>query len=382
MSRVNMMVAMVLFFLVAGFVPTGANAFELVTTTETVTVNDIEVELVKTADNFIVLYDSSGSMGEIYKDTGKKKIDLEKAIMKIRNANLPDLKFNAGLYTFSPQSISMSTKTLKPYYKMQPYDKAKFDQAIDQLPSEAKGPTLLQQGLSELDPILAGLKGHTVVFVMTDGSYTNRESGDDRQEVLESDPNTPVNIAKSLTEKYNVSFFVVNSSSTDKESKVLDAIDAIGESTRIITFEELLNNPYVFSGALFVLDPQIVQKSVDIEKIIGAKLKNLLFAFDQAAINPEYSEGLELLGKYMQDTPDAQLAISGFADSTGPQEYNMALSHRRAQSVADYLIENFNISPDRIVLAWYGEANPIASNETAEGRALNRRVEGFVYWDK
>ena len=380
MSKVSIMVAMVL-LLVVGFVPTGVNAFELVTTTETVVVNDVEVELVKTADNFIVLYDSSGSMGELYKDTGKRKIDLEKAIMKIRNANLPDLKFNAGLYTFAPQSVSLSTKTLKPFYKMQPYDKAKFDQAIDQLPTEAKGPTLLQQGLSELDPILAGLKGHTVVFVMTDASYTNRDSNDNsNQEVLEENMDSPVGIAKSLTKKYNVSFFVVNSSSTDKESKLLDALDSIGERTRVITFEELLNNPYVFSGALFVLNPRIVQKSVNIEKIIGAELKKLLFGFDRAEINPEYNEGMELLGKYMQETPDALLSISGFSDSTGPQEYNQALSRRRAQSVANYLIDNFNISPDRITLAWYGAANPIASNATSEGRALNRRVEGFVYW--
>lgn len=383
MGKVSIMAVTALFLMIVGFIPTGANAFELVTTTEKVIVNDIEVELIRTADNFIVLYDSSGSMGELYKDTGKRKIDLEKAIMKIRNANLPDLNFNAGLYTFAPQSVSLSTKTLKTFYEMQPYDRAKFDKAIDQLPTEAKGPTLLQQGLSELGPILAGLKGHTVVFVMTDASYTDRESDDSsRQKVLEENMNSPVGIAKGLTEKYNVSFFVVNSSSTDKESKLLDALDSIGERTRIISFEELLNNPYVFSGALFVLNPRIVQKSVNIEKIIGAELKKLLFGFDQAAISPEFKEGMQLLGEYMQSTPDARLAISGFSDSTGPQEYNRALSHRRAKSVADYLIDNFNISSDRIVMAWYGAANPIASNATSEGRALNRRVEGFIYWSE
>ncbi|MCK5826812.1 MAG: OmpA family protein, partial [Desulfuromusa sp.] len=264
-------------------------------------------------------------------------------------------------------------------YEMQPYNKAKFAEAIDQLPTESKGPTLLQQGLSELNPILAGLKGHTVVFVMTDASYTDRGSDSTGQEVLEEDMSKPVNIAKALTEKYNVSFFVINSSSTEKEPEVIKALDSIGESTRVITFETLLNHPHVFSGALFVLNPKIVQKSVNIEKIIGVELNNLLFGFGQAEINPKYAEGMKLLGEYLQSAPGTRLSLSGFSDSTGPQEYNHVLSHRRVVNVSNYLIENFDISPDRISMSWYGAANPIASNATSEGRALNRRVEGFIY---
>ncbi|MCD6188126.1 MAG: OmpA family protein [Desulfuromusa sp.] len=380
MNRSSIAVLMVFFLTVISFVPTGANALELVTTTETVVVDDVEIEIVKTADNFIVFYDSSGSMGEVYKDTGKKKIDLEKAIFKIRNAILPDLEFNAGLYTFAPQSISLSTKTLKPYYEMQPYNKAKFDQAIDQLPTEAKGATLLQQGLSELDSILAGLKGHTVVFVVTDGTYTDRSNRVKKQELFEEDEHSPVGIAKALAKKYKVSFFVINSSSEQKESKVLNAVASISENSRVITFDQFINSPLAFSGALFVLNEKLVQRSINIEKIIGAKLKKLLFAFDQTGINKNYTDGMKLLGEYLQSTPKARLAIAGFTDSTGTSEYNLGLSHRRTVSAADYLVEKFNISADRITQVWYGEANPVASNATAEGRAQNRRVEGFIFW--
>ncbi|RLB72395.1 MAG: hypothetical protein DRH06_11505 [Deltaproteobacteria bacterium] len=380
MNRSRIAVIMVFFLTVLSFVPTGANALELVTTTETVVVDDVEIEIVKTADNFIVLYDTSGSMGEVYKNTGQKKIDLEKAILKIRNAVLPDLGFNAGLYTFAPQSISLSTKTLKPYYAMQPYNKAEFDKAIDQLPTEAKGATLLQQGLSELDSILAGLKGHTVVFVVTDGTYTDRASRVKKQELFEEDENSPVGIAKALAKKYKVSFFVINSSSEEKESKVLNAVASISENSRVITFDQFINNPLALNGALFVLNEKMVQRSINIEKIIGAKLKKLLFAFDQTGINKNYTDGMKLLGEYLQATPKARLAISGFTDSTGTSEYNLGLSHRRVASVVDYLGEKFNISADRIVQVWYGEANPVASNATAEGRAQNRRIEGFIFW--
>jgi OOP family OmpA-OmpF porin len=135
----------------------------------------------------------------------------------------------------------------------------------------------------------------------------------------------------------------------------------------------------MLSGALFVINGRIVERSIDIEKIIGAKLNNLLFAFDSAEINEDYADGLKLLGGYMQDNPDVNLSIAGFTDSTGPQEYNLGLSRRRVESVTKYLVQKLNVESGRIILNWYGESNPEASNDTVEGRNLNRRVEGFVF---
>jgi OOP family OmpA-OmpF porin len=62
----------------------------------------------------------------------------------------------------------------------------------------------------------------------------------------------------------------------------------------------------------------------------------------------------------------------------GKDEYNLELSKRRAMSVADYLTKDHGIDRSRIVVQWNGNANPIASNDTDEGRALNRRVEMLV----
>jgi OOP family OmpA-OmpF porin len=62
----------------------------------------LKEKYVKTADNFIILFDTSGSMGEPYKDTGMKKVDVAKGILKERNQLLPDLDWNAGLYTYTP----------------------------------------------------------------------------------------------------------------------------------------------------------------------------------------------------------------------------------------------------------------------------------------
>ena len=98
--------------------------------------------LIRTADNFIVLYDASGSMGDDYKE-GIKKIDAEFQILEQQNEILPELGYNAGLYTFTP---------FKTYYEMKTYIKVDFRSAIDRLPNTKTGgfvgqPTPLAEGI-------------------------------------------------------------------------------------------------------------------------------------------------------------------------------------------------------------------------------------------
>jgi outer membrane protein OmpA-like peptidoglycan-associated protein len=68
------------------------------------------------------------------------------------------------------------------------------------------------------------------------------------------------------------------------------------------------------------------------------------------------------------------VVLAGFTDDVGTETYNLPLSKRRVESVADYL-ERQGVGKDRMTLLWYGQTNPIADNSTAEGRAMNRRVE-------
>ena len=71
----------------------------------------------------------------------------------------------------------------------------------------------------------------------------------------------------------------------------------------------------------------------------------------------------------------AFVVLAGYTCKIGPQDYNLHLSKRRAQSVTDYLSRNFNIESSRIMRYWYGVTNPKADNNTSDGRARNRRVE-------
>lgn len=101
------------------------------------------------------------------------------------------------------------------------------------------------------------------------------------------------------------------------------------------------------------------------------------FATDRAQLNPKLHAPLnELAGSLLQN-PTETVQIFGYTDSTGTDAINYPLSQSRAQSVQNYLISR-GVQPQRITIQGLAAQNPIAPNDTAEGRALNRRVEIFV----
>jgi len=76
----------------------------------------------------------------------------------------------------------------------------------------------------------------------------------------------------------------------------------------------------------------------------------------------------------LQECPDVAVGIEGHTDSVGPEAYNQSLGQRRADSVRGYLVSQ-GVPAARLTTRSYGETRPVASNDTDEGRALNRRVE-------
>lgn len=98
------------------------------------------------------------------------------------------------------------------------------------------------------------------------------------------------------------------------------------------------------------------------------------FDFDKAVIRPQDRSKLDEDVAVLKQWGDVQVEVAGHADSTGPAEYNVGLSLRRAHAVRDYLVGN-GIAADRLIVKGYGETRPVADNATAEGRFSNRRVE-------
>jgi len=99
------------------------------------------------------------------------------------------------------------------------------------------------------------------------------------------------------------------------------------------------------------------------------------FAFDDASLSAETQATIDALIRDERDT-NSILLIEGHTDWTGPEAYNQTLSERRADTVYNYLIEA-GIEPSRLRVRGYGESQPISSNDTAAGRADNRRTEVF-----
>lgn len=100
---------------------------------------------------------------------------------------------------------------------------------------------------------------------------------------------------------------------------------------------------------------------------------HITFATDSSSISPSFKPSLKNVASVLQDYPNTVVEIMGHTDNTGSEAYNLKLSDRRAASVASYLTSQG--VGQRVITTGLGESSPIASNDTATGRAQNRRVE-------
>lgn len=101
---------------------------------------------------------------------------------------------------------------------------------------------------------------------------------------------------------------------------------------------------------------------------------DVLFGTDLYRLNAEGMRTAQKLSKVLQENPQRAVLVEGFADSTGASAYNQALSERRAGAVQSALVE-LGVSRERVAMRGYGESYPVAANDTAPNRQLNRRVE-------
>ncbi len=113
------------------------------------------------------------------------------------------------------------------------------------------------------------------------------------------------------------------------------------------------------------------------EGIVVEFNSNVLFGFDQSNLSNEAKTNLDKLVLVLNNYSDTDIELQGHTDSSGSMSYNQALSERRANAVSDYLVSN-GISLNRLTIKGFGEELPKYENDTAEGRAQNRRVEFLI----
>ncbi|MCW3479620.1 OmpA family protein [Neisseriaceae bacterium JH1-16] len=129
------------------------------------------------------------------------------------------------------------------------------------------------------------------------------------------------------------------------------------------------------------LRDKLANTQVQVQRV-GDQIKlvmpeNITFAVNKYDVHPSAQKALSDVAGVLTQYPDTTITVAGHTDSTGSQQYNQTLSQRRAQSVANVL-QGHGVAAARINSVGYGSSQPIADNNTVEGRAKNRRVEILI----
>jgi len=360
-------------------------------------------------DNFFFLIDTSGSMGAAYQQTGKTKYQIALELAKRMNALIPELGYDGAVATLAPFEM------VQP---LQPYTEGGYSQSLGSLPSNVRywfgNPTPLGKGLSELKASLPNPSKRTALILFSDGGNNKG-------------PN-PIPVAQGIYQEYggNLCFHVVSLAETEKEQATLDAIAALSKCTLMVPYAVLKDDQEMkqFVQDVFysdvVLDEDqdgvnddqdrcpgtprnvlvdVVGCPVDtdgdgvadyLDKCPGTPLDlkvdadgcplpvtfnlNIEFDTDKADIRPQYRGELQKVADFIKSHPGTTAVVEGHTDASGSSSYNLKLSQRRADSVMDYLVDEFGVEPGRLSAKGYGETKPIASNDTKEGKQANRRV--------
>ena len=108
---------------------------------------------------------------------------------------------------------------------------------------------------------------------------------------------------------------------------------------------------------------------------VGDNQLQIRFDFNKSVVKSEYRADLENFAQILKDNPEVSIELSGHADFIGSDAYNQMLSERRAQAVAQILINEFEVPSKQLDIVGYSEAQPLVVGETADIRAQNRRVQ-------
>jgi len=166
------------------------------------------------------------------------------------------------------------------------------------------------------------------------------------------------------------------SSPTDGSFKIVLPYDKNysirASADKFFAISENLNLDSMIKAGFKVIHKDLYLVPIEIGQIV--RLNNVFFDFDKSNLRPESFVELDRVVKLLKDNPAIEIEMSAHTDSYGSDEYNFKLSDSRARSCMEYILSK-GIAPNRITSKGYGESQPVATNDTDEGRQLNRRVE-------
>ena len=340
--------------------------------------------IVKNCDVFVFLADESSSMHNAGEEA--TKVDTMKEIMSKINQAIPPTDYRSALVGFNYDNESEKSFKTKVYYPMGSYNKAQMGEAISKLEASVSW-TSIGNGLKAAGQQLKGQDGRLRIIIFSDG---NENSGY---------PKTPAQVAAQLKKEYGdrLCIYAVQIGDSEEGQSVLESVVEAAGCGKVVSASDLADEGNLQAFVKEVFGYQVVEKATpkdsDGDGVIDALDKcpntpkgamvdahgcwiigRVYFDFDKIDIKPQYIPVPEKVLKVLKENPDLKLEVIGHTDSRGSHAYNIMLSQERAQAVRNWLVEH-GASPDQLFIKGLGEADPIAPNDTPDGRAKNRRVE-------
>lgn len=323
-----------------------------------------------------VLVDSSSSIEEYFA--------VQKALVRSFVGAMPDGSYEVAAIAFG--GYKRQTEGL------QPFDRANLERGAANLQFLTEG-TPLDRVLLELAPETMGKFGRGIVIVFSDGVPTDPVGRD-------LDPDDVIAAAQLLKEGWEgeLCYHTVQTGNEPGGAEFMQRLanaTACGSSRSLSSIQNVaaLQNfeREIFFGRAAVVAAAPGDADGDgvpdhLDQCPGTPggvmpdgrgcwvVPGLNFAFDKYSIDPRYTDELANMVRVLRENPEISVRLDGFTDSIGSDAYNMKLSERRAEIVRDYLVDQ-GIDPARLTTRGFGKNNPAASNDTPEGRALNRRTE-------
>jgi OOP family OmpA-OmpF porin len=303
-------------------------------------------------DNFVLFVDQSGSMYQT-NESGVVKETFVKDLLVKMNADIPQgpcpgCPLRGGLYLFAPFE---EVKWMGPFYKDQ------MERRIGWIPdgqSVSLRLTPMGSGIEDLAGVVGAQHGKTAVIMFSDGGWnTGADPVEATRQLVTAHPDVTVN--------------VVSIADTPGGQDVNKQVAQAGHGL-YAEGSELMSNGAKLDG--FVRD--VFCGAAPVKRRIV--LRGVNFEFDKSTITAEGKPVLDEAIRTLKEESSAQVSVEGHTDSVGSDAYNQALSERRAHAVVDYLAAG-GIARKRLSAVGFGEKKPVASNDTEDGRAQNRRVE-------
>ena len=329
--------------------------------------------LVQKANNMVVIFDKSASMGELHgtvnvnQDT---RLAHGKATARNMIATIPEIELNSGLRKFWAEETVM-------IYGMKPLVKEEYTAAIDTI-DFVYGRTPMAKAITAAGNDLKGAGGNSALIIYSD--FSERPGIDDIRPEAVMAAITQLNAdygdrlcvyavqvgytknGKELSEQIvqNVAGgYTVNADKLANPAAMGAFVERViaGKCER---YKELVAAApeKVVIQAEDPLVPEQVVAAVAEKKVVVLAFEDVHFNFDKSELTPEAKAILKRDIQVLKDNPKAKVRLAGYTSASGTDAYNQALSERRSKAVQDYLISEGVITPDRLTTIGYGEADP------------------------